>query len=376
MKIIEYHIAVRELYNGYKDLGDDGVVALNGRLDIRPPYQREFIYKPEQQKAVIDTVLKGCPLNVFYWAVRTPDADNPAEYEILDGQQRTLSLMHFLAGKYTVDVDGTEQSFTTMPADVQDKIYNYALLVYACDGSESERLEWFRRINIAGEALNEQELRNAVYSGSWVTSAKQWFSKTNGPAAQLSEHYVKRTAIRQEYLELALKWIARRDDTTIEAYMVAHDKDANAQELISYYTSVIDWAKRTFPVKREREQSKVDWAKLYDANGTRTDLDPQKLEEQITKLMADEDVTRKPGIYEYVLDNNERALSIRTFTTQQKREAYERQKGICRATGKHYEIDEMEADHIIPWSQGGRTTAENCQMLSKKANRDKSDRGI
>ena len=376
MNITEQHITVRDLFDGYQDSGDDGVVALGGRLDIRPPYQREFIYKPEQQRAVIDTVLKDCPLNVFYWAARTPDADNPAEYEILDGQQRTLSLMRFLDGKYAVDAGGTEQSFTNMPGDVQNRILDYALLVYICDGTESERLEWFKRINIAGEALNEQELLNAVYSGPWVTSAKQWFSKTGGPAAQLSEHYVKRTAIRQEYLELALKWIARRDSTNIASYMDAHATDANAQELIGYYEHVLSWAKRTFPVKREREQSKVDWAKLYDANGARADLDPQKLEEQITKLMADEDVTRKPGIYEYVLDGSERALSIRSFTTQQKREAYERQGGICPVTGEHYAIDEMEADHIIPWSQGGRTTAENCQMLSKKANRNKSDKGI
>ena len=376
MQITEQHITVRELYNGYKDSGDDGVIALDEQLDIRPPYQREFIYKIEQQKAVIDTVLKGCPLNVFYWAVRKPDANNPAKYEILDGQQRTLSLMRFLDGKYTVDINEVEQSFANLPDDVQNRILDYELLVYICDGTESERLEWFERINIAGEALNRQELLNAVYSGTWITSAKQWFSKPNGTAAQLSEHYVKRVAIRQEYLELALKWIARRDDTTIETYMNDRAKDANAQELIEYYERILNWAKRTFPEKREREQSKVDWAKLYDENGTRTDLDPAVLETRVAELMADEEVTSKPGIYEYVLNGNERALSIRSFTDDQKREAYERQDGICLVTGKHYAIDEMEADHIIPWSQGGKTTIENCQMLSKKANRDKSNRGI
>jgi len=242
-------------------------------------------------------------------------------------------------------------------------------MVYLCSGTDSEKLEWFKTINIAGEKLTDQELRNAVYSGTWVTDAKRYFSKNGCPAYGLGSNYLNGSPIRQDYLETAIEWI---NHGKIEEYMAAHQHDENASVLWSYFQLVISWVKTTFP-KYRREMKGIDWGTLY--NQFKNDsFDTDKLEKQIAELMMDEDVTKKSGIYRYILTGEEKYLSIRQFTDNQKREAYERQKGICVKCNKHFELNEMEADHATPWHEGGKTSAENCQLLCKDDNRRKSGR--
>lgn len=358
MKIELKEITVRELAYGYKDNAEEGVVGYGGKLDIRPPYQREFIYKDKQRDAVITTVTKDFPLNVMYWAVR-----EDGNYEIIDGQQRTISVCQYVIGDFSYN----NLYFHNLKDDQQEQILNYKLTIYLCSGTDSERLEWFRTINIAGEKLTDQELRNAVYAGSWVSDAKRYFSKTGCPAYQIGHDYLTGVAIRQEYLETAIDWISKGN---IEKYMAIHQHEPNANELWLYYQSVINWVKVVFPNYR-REMKVVQWGFLYNDFKDKK-FDSAKLEKQIAKLMQDDDVTKKSGIYYYLLTENEKHLNIRAFTANQKREAYERQKGICPKCKKHYDITEMEADHIKPWHQGGKTFTENCQLLCKDDNRIKS----
>lgn len=356
MKIELKEIAVRELTNGYQDNEEDGVIGFGGKLDIRPPYQREFVYKDKQREAVIDTITKNFPLNVMYWA----DNGN-GSFEVIDGQQRTISICQYVNGDFAYFF----KYFHNLQKDEQEQILNYKLMVYLCSGTDSEKLEWFKTINIAGEKLTDQELRNAVYSGSWVSDAKRYFSKNSRP--KIGDEYLNGTANRQEYLETAINWISKGN---IEVYMANHQHDPTAIELWNYFSSVISWTKATFSNYR-KEMKGIAWGLLYNEFKDQK-LDPKKLEQQITDLMQDEDVTNKKGIYEYVLTGKERHLNIRAFTDNQKREAYERQKGICPVCTEHYEINEMEADHITPWHLGGKTSAENCQMLCKDDNRRKS----
>lgn len=362
MKIQLKEITVRELVEGYQNREEDGVVGYGGRLDIRPPYQREFVYDKKQREAVIDTVSKDFPLNVMYWAVR-----EDGRYEVIDGQQRTISICQYVAGDFSHKFSGHWMYFNNLQEDQQEQILNYKLMIYLCEGEDSEKLEWFKTINIAGEKLTEQELRNAVYSGSWVSDAKRYFSKTNCPAYTIGEKYMSGSPIRQDYLETVIKWISNNQ---IEEYMGKHQHDPHAEELREYYENVIDWVQVTFPEYR-KEMSKVDWGFLYNDFKDQS-FDSAKLEEEIEKLMQDEDVTNKKGIYEYVLTRDERCLSIRAFTDKQKREAYERQRGFCPKCSKKYELSDMEADHITPWHEGGKTIPENCQMLCKLDNRLKS----
>ncbi len=232
--------------------------------------------------------------------------------------------------------------------------------------TDGEKLDWFKIINIAGEKLSDQELRNAIYTGPWLADAKRWFSKNGAPAAAIGSKLVNGAPIRQEYLETALDWFA---NGAIEHYMAKHQDDQNANELWTYFQSVINWVNLTFPSYR-REMKGVPWGPLYNKFG-KNFLDTKKLDSEVLRLMQDEDVTKKSGIYPYVLSGEERSLSIRTFTDNMKREAYERQKGICPACNDFFAVEEMEADHITPWSQGGRTIAANCQMLCKSDNRIK-----
>lgn len=373
MKTTAYPVSVRDLRDGFTDKLDAGVSALGGKLDIRPPYQREFVYKPAQQAAVVNTVLMGAPLSVIYWAKREPDKDNPAEYEVLDGQQRTLSLMRFVNGAFKIDHGGAEQYFHTLPADIQDQILDYQLLVYVCDGTDSEKLSWFSTINIAGEVLNDQELLNAVFSGPWLMHAKQYFSKQGGSAAGLSDGYVKGAANRQDYLATALKWIGQTEGISAADYMAQHAHDANASQLRSHFASVVEWAKSTFP-RRRRELAGIDWGRLFHEHGTRTDLDAGALETRVSALMADPDVSKKAGVYEYVLTGKERLLSIRAFSDRDKRAAYEQQSGKCADCQQDFEIKALQGDHVTPWSQGGATVPENLEMLCGDCHEAKSRR--
>lgn len=351
-------ITVRELSEGYEDNSEAGVVGFGGKLDIRPPYQREFIYKDKQRDAVINTIINDYPLNVMYWAVR-----GDGNFEIIDGQQRTISVCQYVEGDFAFN----NRYFHNLQGDEQDQILNYKLMVYLCSGTDSERLEWFKIINIAGEKLTDQELRNAVYSGSWVSDAKRYFSKNSCPAYGIGSDFLNGTPIRQDYLETAIKWISNND---IEQYMAEHQHEPNSNELWLYFQSVINWVKAVFP-KYRKEMKGIQWGDLYNEFKNQN-YDSIKLEEEITKLMQDEDVTNKKGIYTYVLTQKEKYLNIRAFSDNQKREAYERQKGICAKCKNHFEIDEMEPDHITPWHEGGKTSAENCQMLCKEDNRRKS----
>lgn len=361
MKIELHEIKVRDVFEKFIDKGADGVYGYSGKLDIRPQYQREFIYDDKKKAAVIDSINHGYPLNVLYWAV-----NKDKTYEVMDGQQRILSICKYIAGSFAVDY----RFFFNLNEDEKAKILDYKLMVYFCSGTESEKLDWFRIINIAGAVLTQQELRNAVYHGKWVSDARRYFSKPDCIAFKTAEKYMSGSAIRQDYLETAIEWAASSEGKTVEEYMALHQNDANAKNLWVYFNSAIEWAKGTFTTYR-REMKNVQWGPLYDSNKGKV-LDAAELEAKVKALMEDEDVTRKVGIYEYVLDGRETALSIRAFTDRMKREAYERQAGICPACGQHFEIEDMEADHITPWSKGGHTVSENCQMLCKDCNRKKS----
>ena len=361
MKIELREIPIRDVIEGYKDSQEEGIVGYGGRLNIRPKYQREFVYKDAQRDAVIDTVRKGFPLNVMYWVKSGKD-----EYELLDGQQRTVSICQYVRGDFSID----NKYYHSLPADETERILDYKLMIYFCEGTESEKLAWFRTINIAGEKLTDQELLNATYTGPWLTDAKRHFSKTGCVAYNLASDYMKGVAIRQEYLETAIRWLASVDGDTVEGYMSKHQHDLNASELWVYFQNVIHWLKVLFPNYR-KEMKGVEWGLLYNEY-RELKLDPLELEKQITHLMLDEDVTRKAGIYEYLLDGDERHLSIRAFTPKMKREAYERQSGICIKCGNQFTLEQMQADHIKPWHEGGTTTADNCQMLCADCNRRKS----
>ena len=358
MQIELKEITVRELTKDYEDNDEGGVYGYSCTLDIRPAYQREFIYKDKQRDAVIDTLKKDFPLNVMYWSVR--DSGN---FEVIDGQQRTISICQYVNSDFAFN----DRYFHNLQDDEQEQILNYKLMVYLCSGVDSERLEWFKTINIAGEELTEQELRNAVYSGTFVTDAKRYFSKNNCAAYGIGSDYLSGSAIRQDYLETAIKWISNGE---IEEYMAVQQHKPNAALLWQYFQSVINWVKSTFTTYR-REMKGIAWGDLYNTYKNE-EFDTGKLEKQIAALMEDEDIKKKSGIYYYVLDGKEKHLSIRAFSRNQKREAYERQNGFCTVCNEHFELEEMEADHITPWHVGGKTEAENCQMLCKEDNRRKS----
>ena len=367
MKIELQKITIRELtdgyIDGYQDGGENGIVGYGGKLDIRPPYQREFIYKDKQREAVITTVKQGFPLNVMYWAKRE---DNDAiPYEIIDGQQRTISICQYVNGDFSHDLF----YFNNLTKEEQDKILDYELMIYICSGTDREKLQWFKTINIAGEQLTEQELRNAVYAGSWVTDAKRYFSKTGCAAYRIANRYLLGTCIRQDYLQTAIGWIT---DTSIEQYMAQHQHDQNANQLWLYFKSVIEWIVSTF-VKYRKEMKGVNWGDLYNNYHTEF-FDTAKLEKDINRLMSDSDVTNKKGIYQYVFDHKEKNLNIRTFDDNTKRSVYEKQLGVCPICGEYFDISQMEADHIVAWSKGGRTTQDNCQMLCKECNLKKSNK--
>ncbi len=362
MKIELHRIKVRDVVSGYKDNNEEGVMSYDGKLNIRPKYQREFVYSGKQRDAVIETVKKSFPLNVMYWMV-----NDDGGYEVLDGQQRTISIAQYVNSDFSLN----GMMFHNLTTEERDQILDYELMIYFCEGTDRERLDWFEIINIAGEKLTPQEIRNAVYTGPWLSDAKLKFSKTNCAAYLLANdggQLLVGSPIRQEYLETALSWINSGD---IREYMARHQKDPNANELWQYFQMVIEWAHKTFP-KYRQEMKNVEWGVLYNEFKD-SKPDPNELESEITKLMQDEDVTKKSGIYAYVLTRKEKWLNVRDFSPNERREAYERQKGVCPKCGKRFDIGEMEADHITPWSEGGHTTAKNCQMLCKDDNRRKSN---
>lgn len=363
---IELHkIPIKDVVNGYIDNEENGVVGYGGKLNIRPAYQREFVYDDKKRNMVIDTVRKNFPLNVMYWVKSGENS-----YEMLDGQQRTISICQYINGDFSYSFEGNLQYFHGLTTVEKEQILNYELMIYICEGNDKEKLDWFKTINIAGEKLYDQELRNAIYTGPWLSDAKRHFSKNNCAAFGLASKYLSGSAIRQDYLQTAIKWISDKSGETIEGYMSRNQNNTNANELWLYFQSVINWVKVVFP-KYRKEMKGIEWGILYNVHKDKN-YNSEELERKIIELMQDEDVTKKKGIYEYLLDGKEKHLNIRAFSDNMKREAYERQKGICVICGEKFDIKQMEADHITPWHEGGKTVSENCQMLCKECNRRKS----
>lgn len=391
MQIDKTEIKIKELVAGYtRDEESSQVIAYADssgvvRLNIRPKYQREFVYKEGQRNAVIDTILKGFPLNIMYW-VKNVDFGAECEYEVLDGQQRTISICEYIKGSFSIQWNDKSQYFHTLSKDLQEKFLDYKLDVYVCQGSDSEKLEWFKTINIAGETLTNQELRNAVYASVWLSDAKRRFSKPNGLAVQRGAKYLNGSALRQEFLESAIAWkVDSRKDEKICEYMAKNAKDSkNADELWEYFAKVIDWVEMKFE-KYRKEMKGLEWGLFYNTYKDKP-LDAKELESKIIELMQDDEVGSKKGVYPYLLSGDEKHLSLRAFSDSVKRAVYEKQGGVCANSdghikgvkcphsGEKLDISQMEADHRIPWSKGGKTEKENCQMLCVECNRAKSDK--
>ena len=366
MEIVMHEIPVREVAKDFFDDPERGCKAYGGKLNVRPAFQREFVYNDSQRDEVIRTIKNNFPLNVMYW-VRSGDGN----FEMLDGQQRTISICQYVTGAFALDY----QSFGSLTKPEREQILNYKLMIYICEGDDKEKLDWFKVINIAGEKLTTQEACNAIYACQWLTDAKKFFSKNGCPAQARYKQYLSGSAIRQDYLETALKWIVDRDGLrSLEQYMDAQKQNhtATAAELWNYFQAVFAWVEKNF-IYRPKLMKGLEWGNFYNAHKDDA-LNPAELEKKISRLIKDKEVTNKRGIYEYLLTGDEKHLSLRTFDDDQKAEAYERQGGICAACKKHFELEQMEGDHILAWSKGGKTTSENCQMLCKKCNRQKSNK--
>ncbi len=294
MKIELHEIPIRDVVEGYVDSAENGVVGYGGRLNIRPAFQREFIYKDKQRDEVIHTVTRNFPLNVMYWVV-----NDDGNYEMLDGQQRTISICQYVKDEFSINHRG----FSNLTVDERNQILDYPLMIYICEGTDKEKLDWFKIINIAGEQLTPQELRNAIYTGEWLSEAKRYFSRNGCPAYGIADKLLSGTAIRQDYLQTAIGWIAAREGIEIEDYMAAHQHDTNCNEIWLYFQTVINWVKATFPNYR-KEMKGLPWGIYYNQYGQKA-YDPKDLEKKIVDLMEDEDVSNHKGIYEYLLDGQE-----------------------------------------------------------------------
>ena len=364
MEITMHEMPVREVVKGFIDDPELGCRGYGGRLNIRPAYQREFVYNEKQRDAVIQTINAGFPLNVMYW-VRSEDGT----FEMLDGQQRTISICQYVTGVFSLGY----KSFGSLPADEQKKILDYRLMIYICEGNDSEKLAWFNVINTAGEKLTTQEALNAIYACPWLTDAKKYFSRPNCPAHMQYRNYLNGKASRQDFLETALKWIADRDNlATPELYMDAQKQNhtPTADDLWKYFEAVMAWTQATFPNFRGKLMKGLPWGIFFNRYGAQS-WDAAELEAAIKRLILDDEVTNKRGIYEYLLSGDKKHLNLRTFSTDMKLAAYERQGGKCVHCGKTFRLEEMEGDHITPWVEGGKTTEDNCQMLCKACNRRK-----
>ena len=382
MKIELKRIQVRDLVEDYEDNDELGVRAYGGKLDVRPPYQREFVYKDKQRDAVIETLRKEFPLNVMYWAVQ-----DDGTFEVIDGQQRTISVCQYVEGDFSIEIGGHQLAFHNLQSDQQEQILDYELMVYLCEGSDSEKLDWFKTINIAGEKLTDQELMNAVYHGPWVSAAKKYFSKSGCPAYAIASDYMTGSPIRQEYLETAIEWI---NGGKVDEYMRDHQHDTDANELWLYFKGVIDWVETTFPKKRSQMKS-VKWGPLHNKYKN-VSLDPVKLEQRVAALMADVDVKSKRGTYEFLLgdETDTKLLEVRVFDERTKLAAYGQQTKEAETAGtsncptcagggnanatRIYELFEMDADHVTAWSKGGASDLANCEVLCVPHNRSKGNR--
>lgn len=390
MKTNLKHYTVEQVVEGFvfNMLEAKGVFGLNGKLTIQPEYQRNYIYDDAKgrDKAVIDSLLKGYPLGLIYFNVK-PDGD----LEVLDGQQRITSVGRFVTGKFAIKVNGNEQTFSSLPKDDQRKILDSDLLVYECEGKEKEIKEWFQTINIAGVPLNAQELLNAIYSGPFITAAKAEFSNPRNANLQKWQWYVKGDVKRQEILAVALSWVASSNGQSVDAYMAAHRNDTGIDGLKTYFTTVIDWIGSVFTRPPDSEMKGLEWGRLYETYN-KTSYNATALDTRINELRADDAVKAPKGIYEFLLggETDPKILDIRLFEEPAKRAAYEKQTQAAKAKGvsncptcagiananqtRIYKRAEMDADHVTPWSKGGKTALANCEMLCKTHNQAKGNR--
>ena len=377
---------VQDICNGfvYNELEGKGLFGLGGKLTIQPEYQRNYIYADgKKDVAVIQSILKGYPLGLIYFNKVADD-----KFEVLDGQQRITSIGRFVTGKFAIqDDNGMEQHFSGLPQDKQSKILNTELLVYACQGTESEIKEWFKTINIAGVPLNDQELLNAVYSGPFVTMAKAEFSNSQNANVQMWSAYINGSVNRQDYLATALDWVSNGH---ISDYMSQHRYDDNINELKTYFTSVIDWASSVF-TDVTNEMRGLEWGRLYEQYHQNA-YNPVDVSTKLHQLYADPSVTNRKGICEYILGGcvDTKLLNIRIFSDVDKQAAYEQQTQAAQQQGvsncplcaigndnnhtRIWKLSEMDADHVTAWSRGGSTSLDNCQMLCKTHNRAKGNR--
>ncbi len=369
----------------YNQLEGRGLFGLGGKLTIQPEYQRNYIYADgggKKEAAVIESLLKEYPLGLIYFNTVAKD-----KFEVLDGQQRITSIGRFVTNKFAIMDNGNPKNFDSLPADQQAKIRVSKLLIYECEGTESEIKQWFETINIAGVPLNPQELLNAIYSGPFVTLAKAEFSNSQNANIQKWNAYIKASANRQEFLERALDWVSKGD---IGGYMSAHRNDTNINGLKTYFNSVIDWVSTVF-VDVRPEMRGLEWGRLYEMYHGKS-YDPKKMSDDVKKLAADDYVTSRKGIFEFLLGGSveTKLLDVRVFDTKVKRAAYDKQTQAAQRKGESncplcamghnanksriYSLDEMDADHVTAWSKGGATSAKNCEMLCATHNRAKGNR--
>lgn len=386
MKTTLQQYTVKDICNGfvYNEFEGKGLSGLGGKLTIQPEYQRNYIYADgKKDVAVIDSLLKGYPLGLIYFNQPAKD-----KLEVLDGQQRITSVGRFVTNKFAIkDKNGMEQYFDSLAQDLQDKILNTTLLVYECQGTESEIKEWFKTINIAGIPLNHQELLNAVYCGPFVTKAKEEFSNSQNARVQKWSAYIRGDVKRQDYLECALDWVSHGN---IDKYMSNHRYDTDINELKLYFNSVIDWASGVF-TQVEPEMRGLEWGRLYETYH-KNSYNPQKVEKEVNTLLADDYITNARGIFEYILSGNTmpQLLNVRVFDENTKRKVYKKQTAEANAKGisncplcaqgheanktKIWALKDMDADHVTAWSKGGGSDISNCQLLCKTHNRAKGNR--
>jgi len=369
----------------YNQLEGKGLFGLSGKLTVQPEYQRNYIYADgggKKEQAVIESLLKGYPLGLIYFNKVAKD-----KFEVLDGQQRITSIGRFFTNKFAIVDNGNPKNFDSLPADQQAKIRESKLLIYECEGTESEIKQWFETINIAGVPLNDQELLNAIYSGPFVTLAKAEFSNSQNANTQKWSAFIKGSANRQGFLERALDWVSKGD---IGGYMSAHRNDGGIDELRTYFNTVIDWVSSVF-TDVEKEMQGLEWGRLYEQYHS-TSYDPAKTSAEVKRLYADPYVTNRRGVFEYILGGSQetKLLDVRVFDEATKRPVYATQTEAAEASGKSncplcdvghnankgkiWRFTEMDADHVSAWSKGGGSSAKNCQMLCITHNRAKGNR--
>jgi len=383
---LKTEITVKQICDGfvYNELEGKGLFGLSGKLTIQPEYQRNYIYADgKRDVAVIESILKGYPIGLIYF-----NKINDDSLEILDGQQRITSIGRFVTEKFAIkDEGGMEQYFSGIAKDKKDKILETKLLIYECEGTESEIKEWFRTINIAGVPLSNQELLNAIYSGSFVTLAKEEFSNSQNANVQKWSAYLSGSVNRQDFLERAFEWVSKGE---IDNYMSRHRNDTNITELKNYFNSVIDWVSSVF-VDVESEMRGLEWGRLYEAYYKKA-YDPAKVSAEVHRLYADPYVKNRKGVFEFILGGSKESklLDVRVFDEATKKSVYATQTASAKAKGvsncslcaighdankeKVWSLSDMDADHVAAWSKGGATDSKNCQMLCKTHNRAKGNR--